>query len=112
MVKNRDYLTNTRDDKKPILSLTTNEYQIIFVDTPGMGKNYNLLSKKLTEVSKASLDDNDLIYFVVDRKYHESQKELIDYFKKNKLKVFLVINKTDLMKNKEIDEIIISFMNL
>ncbi|MGI6781991.1 MAG: GTPase Era [Acholeplasmataceae bacterium] len=93
-------------------ALTTNEYQIIFVDTPGMGKNYNLLSKKLTEVSKASIDDNDLIYFVVDRKYHESQKELIDYFKKNHLKVFLVINKVDLMKNKDIDEIIISYMNL
>lgn len=93
-------------------ALTTNEYQIIFVDTPGMGKNFNLLSRKLTDISKASLDDNDVIYFVVDRKYHDSQKELIDYFKENKLKVFLVINKIDLMKVKEIDEIILSFMNL
>lgn len=93
-------------------ALTTNEYQIIFVDTPGMGKNFNLLSKKLTEVSKASMDDNDLIYYVVDRKYHESQKEVIEYFKEHNLKVFLVINKIDLLKTKDIDEIIISFMNL
>lgn len=93
-------------------ALTTSEYQIIFVDTPGMGKSYNLLSKKVTDIAKASLEDNDLIYFVVDRKYHYTQKFIIDYFKNLNAKVFLVINKIDLMKKSEVDEIIISYMDL
>ena len=82
------YFTNTRNHQKPILgALTTNEYQIIFVDTLCMGKNFNLLSKKLTKFQN-SMDDNDVIYYVVDRKYHESQKEVIEYFKEHQLKYF------------------------
>ena len=94
-------------------ALTRPEYQIIFVDTPGMGKSYNLLSQKVTQVAKSSIEDNDIVYLVVDRKYQESSKFIIDYLKKMNSDVFLVINKIDLLKRKsQIDEIILSYMNL
>lgn len=94
-------------------ALTTSDHQIIFVDTPGMGKSYNLLSQKVTQVAKASIDNNDVVYLVVDRKYSEQSKFIIDYLKKIDAHVFLVINKIDLYKRtKQIDEIIISYMDL
>ena len=46
-----------------------------------MGKSYNLLSKKVTQVAKASVEDNDLVYLVVDQKYNDSSKFIIDYLK-------------------------------
>lgn len=94
-------------------ALTTDDYQIIFVDTPGMGKSYNLLSKKVTQVAKASVDDNDIVYLVVDRVYNETSKFIIDYLKESKAKTFLIINKIDTFKSRaEIDKIIISYMDL
>lgn len=94
-------------------ALTTSDHQIIFVDTPGMGKSYNLLSQKVTQVAKASIENNDVVYLVVDRKYSEQSKFIIDYLKKIDAHVFLVINKIDLYKRtKQIDEIIISYMDL
>ena len=94
-------------------ALTTNDYQIVFVDTPGMGKSYNLLSQKVTQVAKASIDNNDVVYLVVDRKYSDQSKFIIDYLKKIDAHVFLVINKIDLyQRTKQIDEIIISYMDL
>ena len=94
-------------------ALTTSDHQIIFVDTPGMGKSYNLLSQKVTQVAKASIDNNDVVYLVVDRKYSEQSKFIIDYLKKIDAHVFLVINKIDLYKRtKQTDEIIISYMDL
>ena len=94
-------------------AMTTDEYQIIFVDTPGMGKSYNLLSQKVTSVAKASVEDNDVVYLVVDQKYNSSSKFILDYLKKTNSNVFLVINKIDTFKRKtQIDEIIISYMDL
>lgn len=94
-------------------ALTTSDHQIIFVDTPGMGKSYNLLSQKVTQVAKASIENNDVVYLVVDRKYSEQSKFIIDYLKKIDAHVFLVINKIDLYKRtKQTDEIIISYMDL
>lgn len=94
-------------------AITTNDYQIIFVDTPGMGKSYNLLSKKVTQVAKASVEDNDLVYLVVDQKYNDSSKFIIDYLKKTNSKTFLIINKIDKFKTKsQIDEIILSYVNI
>ena len=78
-----------------------------------MGKSYNLLSQKVTQVAKASIDNNDVVYLVVDRKYSEQSKFIIDYLKKIDAHVFLVINKIDLYKRtKQTDEIIISYMDL
>jgi GTP-binding protein Era len=92
--------------------LTENDYQMIFVDTPGMHKGKDLLNKKIDQVAVSSLGDVDIVLFVVDTKRGQAENHIIQYFKKIDKPVFLVINKIDELKHKgQIDEIILSYIN-
>lgn len=46
--------------------LTTDEYQIVFVDTPGISKPRTELGTKLNETADAALGDVDVVCFVID----------------------------------------------
>lgn len=46
--------------------LTTDEYQIVFVDTPGISKPRTALGDRLNELADAALGDVDVVLFVVD----------------------------------------------
>jgi len=48
--------------------LTESDYQMIFVDTPGMHKGKDLLNKKIDQVAVSALNDVDIVLFVVDSK--------------------------------------------
>lgn len=92
--------------------LTKDNYQLIFVDTPGMHRGKSLLNKQIDKKAVSSLKEVDIILFVVDRKLNDETKHIINYFKNIKKLVFLVINKIDNLSSKsEIDEIIVSYMS-
>jgi len=95
-----------------ILGILTNEnYQIIFVDTPGMHKGRDLLNKKIDKIAVSSLKDVDSIIFVVDKNKTAAEEHIINYFKNINKDVYLVINKIDLItKKNEIDLIIFSYL--
>lgn len=91
--------------------LTNDNYQIVFVDTPGMHKGKDLLNKQIDKVAVSTLKDVDLVIFVVDKIRGLAEDHIINYFKNIKIPVYLVINKIDTLKNnKEIDELIISYL--
>ncbi len=46
--------------------LTGPDYQIVFVDTPGIHKSDTLFNRRMMEIVRASLDGRDLVLFVVD----------------------------------------------
>ena len=48
--------------------MSTKDYQIIFVDTPGIAKPINRLGKVLNRKAMEQIDDVDCILFVVDGK--------------------------------------------
>lgn len=90
----------------------TDEYQLVFVDTPGINEQFNLLDQKINEVAISSLEGNDLIYYVVDQVYHYKDEMIIDLFKKLNTPVYLIVNKIDLLKGKQgIDKIILSYLD-
>jgi len=92
--------------------LSTDDYQMIFVDTPGMHKGRDLLNKSIDKVAVSSINDVDIVLFVVDSMKGAAEDHIIDYFRGIKIPVFLVINKIDELKNRSaIDEIIISYLN-
>lgn len=92
--------------------LSTDEYQMIFVDTPGMHKGRDLLNKSIDKVAVSSINDVDIVLFVVDSIKGAAEDHIIQYFRGVKIPVFLVINKIDELKNRsEIDEIIISYLD-
>lgn len=91
--------------------LSADDYQMIFVDTPGMHKGRDLLNKAIDKVAVSSLKDVDMVLFVVDRMKTAAEDFIIAYFKGLKKPIFLVINKIDeLDGNKGIDEIIMSYL--
>lgn len=91
--------------------LSENDYQMIFVDTPGMHKGKDLLNKTIDKVAVSSLRDVDMVLFVVDRKKTAAERFIMNYFKGLKKPVFIVINKIDELKSKSaIDEVIMSYM--
>lgn len=91
--------------------LTEDNYQIVFVDTPGMHKGVDLLNKRIDKIAVSTLKDVDAAIFIVDRAKTKAEDHIIEYFKNTGIKVYLVINKIDLLESKhKIDEIIISYI--
>ena len=96
--------------------LTTDEYQMVFLDTPGIQKPHNSFDSMVQNNIKSSLFDLDVIIHLVDDKYNAKDEYTISLFKEKKIPVILAINKIDLLKTKswryQVDEIIVSFMNV
>ncbi len=87
--------------------VNTEDYQIVFSDTPGILKpNYKLQNSMLKFVDIA-LDDADIILYVTD--VFETKNKNIEYIEKVKkldIPVFLLLNKIDLSTQDKIISII------
>ncbi len=77
------------------------DFQIIFVDTPGISKPLNKLGKVLNKQALSLTKDVDLVLLVVDIEagIGKGDKFLMDALLTNKIPVILVINKIDKVSN-------------
>lgn len=84
--------------------LTEGEYQLVFFDTPGMHKPKNTLGKYMVRSVNESVGGVDCCMLVVEADKSPVQTELdfIDKFKALGMPAILVINKIDMIKDKEI----------
>lgn len=84
--------------------LTEGEYQLVFFDTPGMHKPKNSLGKYMVRSVNESVGGVDCCMLVVEADKSPVQTELdfIDKFKALGMPAILVINKIDIIKDKEI----------
>ena len=82
------------------------EYQYILQDTPGFFNSPKKISQKLSSAPLADIDNAVLIYVVIDasRKITSIYKKIFLSLEKqlSDQKVFLILNKTDKIKNEEI----------
>lgn len=86
--------------------ITREEGQMVFVDTPGVLKGAkDALSKKLAEAVRASLDDVDVIAYIVDptREIGSEEREVMRLVQKVDKPKILIINKVDLRNKPYID---------
>ncbi|NQV90232.1 GTPase Era [Candidatus Uhrbacteria bacterium] len=86
--------------------ITRDEGQIVFVDTPGILKGAkDLLSKRLAEAVRASLEDVDIIAYIVDptREIGQEEREVMRMIEEIDKPKVLVINKVDLEHKPFID---------
>lgn len=83
--------------------LTEGDTQFVFMDTPGMHKAKNKLSEHMINAVNESVTGVDLIILMADctKKISENETDLIKTFKSGKSKVILVLNKIDLLDDKE-----------
>ena len=80
--------------------LTTDEYQIIFLDTPGMLKPRYKLQEYMVEMVKNAIADADLILYMIDVSHlprEDIEREILDMIKSSGKKAVLVMNKIDLI---------------
>ena len=85
---------------------TDDEAQIIFVDTPGLHKSNSKLGNTMNEAATSTLDDVDLILFVVDAKEKSLDRETIKIIEKHKIPTILIINKIDLIGKAKVASLI------
>lgn len=76
---------------------TTDEEQVIFIDTPGIHKPKHRLGEVMTSMALDTLNEVDLILFLIDAEqgYGKGDQFIIDFLKKTDSPVFLVVNKID-----------------
>lgn len=79
--------------------VNTEEYQIVFSDTPGVLKPKYKLQESMLEFSKGALTDADIIVYVTDViESPDKNKDFIESVVKCNVPILLVINKIDLLK--------------
>lgn len=82
--------------------VTTKEAQIVFVDTPGIHKADSQLNKRLMDTVRASLEERDLLLFLVDstRAFTVEDRRALDLATKTGTPMVLVLTKVDLLPDK------------
>lgn len=85
----------TRNNIQTIL--TKEDYQIIFVDTPGMHKPKHKLGEYMVKIAKDSLKEVDVILFLTtpDGEINRGDMHILEQLKECNTPVFLVVNKID-----------------
>lgn len=98
--------------KKVLGILSTDDYQIIFLDTPGILNPEYLLQERMLDVVHHSVKDADVVLFIIDIKNDptgyktfedEKVKEILSEATQKKI---LVINKIDEAKEHEVENLI------
>ena len=95
--------------------LTTEEGQIVFLDTPGMiRKTENRLGEYLMDVSVKTISDADVVLWLVEPSSFvgEGDKAIVKKLKASGKPVILVINKIDKVKKVQLPEVFKAYEGL
>ena len=83
---------------------TSEEGQIVFVDTPGIHKAKNKLGDYMVNVAERTLSEVDVILWLVEPSNFigAGERHIMEQLQKTRTPVILVINKADTVKREEI----------
>ena len=83
---------------------TSEEGQIVFVDTPGIHKAKNKLGEYMVNVAERTLSEVDVILWLVEPTTFigAGEQHIAEQLRKTKTPIILVINKIDTVKKEEI----------
>ena len=81
--------------------LTSDDYQIIFLDTPGVNKTNTRLSKVMDKSINESISGTDVVIAMVDLTRRNNTDLFLGKLNKVKCPVILLLNKVDELKNKQ-----------
>lgn len=101
--------------RNKILSvLTKDNYQVVFLDTPGFHKPKHRLGEHLVQVALRSLNEVDVVLFLVEAAQPPGPGDLfiMEQLKGIKTPVLLVINKVDLVKREDLLPLIAQYSKL
>ncbi|TCP32350.1 GTP-binding protein Era [Scopulibacillus darangshiensis] len=92
---------------------TSDEAQIVFIDTPGIHKPKHKLGQYMTRIAQKTLNEVDLVIFMVDveQGYGKGDQYIIDMLERAKTPVFLIMNKIDKIHPEELLPLIDMYRN-
>ena len=87
--------------------------QIVFIDTPGIGKTLDKLDSHLNKKAYSSFE-NDIVLFLIDAEggFGKGDQKILERLKNDKKKVILVLNKIDLINNEKLIKQIVELKDL
>ena len=95
------------------------DYQVVFLDTPGLHKSRDPLNMEMVRVAMDSLADVDVVLFLVDvslplpeKVQEQKAAELAEYMQRIKGPAIMVLNKVDLIDRKKVLPLIDSYAGL
>ena len=88
--------------------------QIVFVDTPGIHKPKHKLGQLLNEEAYYSIEDVDIILFLIDvtMKFGKGDNFVLDKIKEVNKPTFLILNKVDKINREELFNLILKYKDL
>ena len=91
--------------------LTTENSQIIFIDTPGIHKPKSKLGNYMVKSAESTFSDADIILYLIEpyEKIKDSDAAIIEKLKKTSSPVFLLINKVDTVEKPELLKVMDSY---
>lgn len=97
-----DKAQTTRDNIQGILN--SEEYQIIFTDTPGIHKPHHALGRNMNKGVYSAMQDVDVIYYIVDatKSFGRGDEFVLEKLANVDSKVFLLLNKIDLVPKEKL----------
>ncbi len=93
---------------------TSQEGQIVFVDTPGIHKAKNKLGEYMVNVAERTLQEVDVVLWLVEPTNFigAGERHIAEQIQKVKTPVILVINKVDTIKKEEILSVIDTYRKI
>ena len=90
---------------------TDEDSQIVFVDTPGIHKPHHALGANMNKEALANAGGVDVIYYLVDASvpFGSGDEYVLNTLKQNRLPVFLLLNKIDLLSKDELMELLVAW---
>ena len=87
---------------------TENDFQIVFLDTPGIQMPKNHLGEYMLKISKNTLEEVDVITFMVDdsEKTGKLDSYIIEQLKSISTPIVLIVNKIDKLTKEQLDDLI------
>lgn len=94
--------------------LTKDDYQIVFIDTPGIHKPKHKLGEYMVKSAETTLNEVDAVLFLIEPtdKVLDADKLIIEKLGKVKSPVILVVNKIDMVDRERIYKVIDSYSKL
>ena len=91
--------------------LTKDNCQYVFLDTPGMHKAKTGLGQAMVQAVSEGIENADITLFIVEAgdRIMPTERSILKMLKSNRMRAFLIVNKTDAASKEQILETITEF---
>jgi GTP-binding protein Era len=99
---------------KILMVYTEDNFQVVFLDTPGIQMPKNVLGEYMLKISKSTLEEVDAIAFMVDESLETGKldKYIIEELNSISTPIILLINKTDKLRDEEVAQLISKYNDM